>query len=79
MGWQGGGDSDFSCRGGGSTFCSRRGEGYLKIAKKSPKMHFLREFWQFVRTMCNFAFLRYIFFISTRSIGNFSCFQKGGQ
>ena len=35
-----GGDLDFSCRGGGSTFCSRKGEGYLKIAKKALKMHF---------------------------------------
>ncbi len=39
-------DSDFSC----------------KIAKIALKMHFLREFWKFIQNMCNFAFLRHIFY-----------------
>ncbi len=53
MGRQGG-DSDFSCR-GGSTFCSRGGR-VLKIFEKSPKMHFLREFWKFIQI---FAILQF--------------------
>ncbi len=33
----GGGDSDFSCRGGEALFAPGGGEGYCKIVIKSPK------------------------------------------
>ncbi len=68
----GGGDLDFSCR-GGNTFCSRRGEGYCKIEKRALKMHFFKEFWKNVQNMCNFPFLGTFFMISIDSMGkNFS-------
>ncbi len=61
MGRQGGGDSDFSPSGGEALFCSRRGEGYRKIAYKIlQNRHFLQKFRIFLK-ICNFAFLRQIF------------------
>ncbi len=65
--------------GGGSTFCSRGGEGYCKIAKRALKMHFLREFWNFIQNMCNFAFLRHIFYYFYLQYGENSLVTKGGQ
>ena len=75
--------------GGESTFCSREGEGYLKIAKRALKMHFLREFCKFVQNMCNFAFLRHIFydfylqhweiFLVRKEVSKKISWDKGGQ
>ncbi len=55
MGRQGGGIRIIPA-GGGSTYCSRRGEGYLKIAKRALNMHFLREFWNFFKICVIFHF-----------------------
>ncbi len=77
MGRQGGGFG-FFLQGGGSTFCSREGEGYLKIAKRAQKMHFLREFWKFVQNMCNFAFLRHTFYDFYLQYGEIYLVRKGG-
>ena len=48
--------------GGEALFAPGRGEGYCKIAKRALKRHFLREFWKFIQNMCNFPFLRHIFY-----------------
>ncbi len=63
--------------GGGSTFGSREGEGYLKIAKRTQKMQFLREFWKFVQNMCIFAFLRHTFYDFYLQYGEFFLVRKG--
>ncbi len=72
------GDSDFSCRRGVRTFCSRWGEGYCKIAKRALQNHFLREVWELVKNMYNFAVFWHNFFvIFTCSIGKNFSWQRG--
>ena len=60
MGRQAGEIRIFAAERGKTLFAPGRGKGYCKIAKRAPKMHFLREFWKFCHNMCNFAFLRQV-------------------
>ncbi len=71
--------SDFSCREGEALFAPGRGKGTSKLQKRALKMHFLREFCKFVQNMCDFAFLRHIFYDFYLQDGKNFLVTKGGS
>ena len=78
MGRQAGEIRIFAAERGKTLFAPGRGKGYCKIAKRAPKMHFLRAYWKFCLNMCNFAFQRHVSYDFYLQYGEKILMTKGG-